>query len=240
MTIQEYYELQAKLMALDKSFNGFCRDFESDLEDVRDTFNKIDVNTLGAGTPTPAGTAVSQPVPTNSGTPPPPPTTTNSSTSAPVMQPKVRKKLNTPVITGPLGDVVKDILAEKEQAAQEAKGPQRTAPYEVEVKNVSLTPNGDYVARVEDSKNNMEAYVPIGQATYEEFNRDPNGLVIDLNKETLTKTEWLPLSTTDISHTLQDVIDSNDSEAAAMAQSAANNLGVDPSQVVFTNPNQGE
>ena len=235
MTIQEYYALQAALQSLDTQVEVISKR----LEDVRDVFNKIDVNLLMTGTPTPAGTAVSQPVPTNSGTPPPPPTTTNSSTSAPVMQPKVRKKLNTPVITGPLGDVVKDILAEKEQAAQEAKGPQRMAPYEVEVKNVSLTPNGDYIARVEDSKNNMEAYVPIGQETYEEFNRDPEGLVIDLNKETLNKTEWLPL-TTDVSHTLQDVIDSGDTEAAAMAQSAANNLGVDPSQVVFTNPNQGE
>ena len=231
MTIQEYYALQAALQSLDTQVEVIT----DRLEDVRDVFNKIDVNLLVAGAPTPAGTAVSQPAPTSSATPLPPPTIGNSTTSAPVIQPKVRKKLNTPVITGPLGDVVNDILAEKEKAATEAKGPQRVAPYEVEVKNVSITPNGDYIARVEDSKNNMEAYVPIGKETYEEFNRDPEGLVIDLNKETLNKTEWLPTNST----TFQDIIDSGDSEAAAMAQSAANNLGVDPSQVVFTNPNQG-
>jgi len=235
MTIQEYYELQAALQSLNTQVEAIT----DRLEDVRDVFNRIDVNLLMPRMPISAGTAASQPVPTNSGTPPPPPTTGNNTTSAPVTPPKVRKKLNTPVITGPLGDVVKDILAEKEQAAQEAKGPQRMAPYEVEVKNVSITPNGDYVARVEDSANNMEAYVPIGQETYEEFNRDPEGLVIDLNKETLNKTEWLPLTTTtNSSHTLQDIIDSGDPEEAANARAAANNLGVDPSQVVFTSPNE--
>jgi hypothetical protein len=238
MTIQEYYELQSKLMMLDSAQSTMG----AVIEEVRDVFNKIDVNQLTTGTPTPAGTAVSQP-PTNSGTPLPPPTTSNSNTSAPVVQPKVRKKLNTPVITGPLGDVVKDMLEEKAAAAEEANGPVRMAPYEVEVKSVSIDGGGNYVARVEDSKNKMEAYVPIGKATYEEFNRDPDGLMVDLDGYILKKIEWIPLSESPMSITttsvtsLQDVIDGG-GEASVFADAAAKNLGVNPGQVVFVDPNE--
>ena len=180
MTIQEYYELQGKLKMLD----SVQATMESTIEEIRETFNRIDPTQLSTGTPTPQ-------TPTVTLTPPAP---GNVTTPQPVAQPKQRKKLNAPVLTGPLKDVVEDMITQK--AAQEAAdaAPKRIAPYEVEVKSVGIGPGGEFYATVFDAKNNEEAMIEVPRATYDEFQRDPDGLMMDLNGYMLEKTEWLPVN----------------------------------------------
>jgi hypothetical protein len=222
MTLQLYYQLQAKLQALET----FASQFMTGLEEAREIFNQIDPNQLG-------GVVTGQPPATSQYAPAAPPTT-----GAATPPPKQRSKLNSPVLTGPLKDVVEDMLSQKRAEADAAAAPKRIAPYEVEVTNVGIGAGGEFWATVFDRKNNEEAMVPTQQSMYDEFQKDPVGLVLELGPETLAKTEWLPLQAITQDATLQDVINSGGPEAAAVAQAAANNLGVDPSQVVFTDPNE--
>ena len=189
MDLQLYYELQAKMKALENSFQQAVQTMGQGLEEVRDTFNLINPSTLPAGfTPTsnpPAGPPVIGGQPTVA-----PPTLTPT----PPFVPKQRSKLNTPVLSGPLKDVVEDMLTEKAQREADAAAPKRIAPYEVVVKRVAIGGTGnDYWATVLDPKYGEEAMVPVPKGTYDEYMKDPDGLVIDLGPDTLEKTEWLPV-----------------------------------------------
>jgi hypothetical protein len=179
MTLQEYYELQGKLKMLDAAMATM----DATIEEVRDTFSKIDPTQLGVG----SASQTSAVTPTVTLTPPAAP--------VPVAQPKQRKKLNAPVLTGPLKDVVEDMLSQKAADEEAAAAPKRIAPYEAEIKSIGIGPGGEFYATVYDAKNNEEAMVEVPKSTYEEFQRDPDGLVIDLNGYMLEKAEWLPVNT---------------------------------------------
>ena len=183
MNLQLYYQLQAKLGTLNAQVDAL----NAGLEEVRDTFNQIDPNQLGANSAAPQPPA---------GIPNSPPNSPSNSTTQPVGQPpKQRRKLSAPVLTGPLKDVVEDMISQKAADAAAAAAPKRIAPYEVEVRDVGIGPSNDYWATVYDAKNNETAMVPVPRGTYEEFKQDPDGLVVDLGPETLEKTEWLPVQT---------------------------------------------
>ena len=197
MNQQLYYQLQAKLQAIEVTTNQLNILFS----EANDLFNQIDPNQLvGVATVAPPA----QSTMSTGTTFPAPPLSTPA--PVPVANPKQRVKLNTPVLVGPMKDMVEDMLTEKAEAAAAAEGIKRIAPYEVIVKDVKHNDlSNDYWASVYDQKHKEEALVPISKGTYDEFNRDPDGLAIDLDCNTLEKTEWFPVK------------ESNDNSAAPVA-----------------------
>lgn len=199
MTVQQYYEMQSELKSMEKLvLQGQLNQqaLEQQFEAVRDAFNGINPANLIGGSAAPANTGIAPTTPPPVAPPyggqlsSPPPGQLGGPVAVPA---KPRKILNAPVIAdGALKDVVEDRLREKAKKEESDAPARRIAPYEVVVQKVAIGPSNDYFATVYDSKNGESAYVEVPKGTYDEFVKDPDGLIIDLGPETLEKTEWFP------------------------------------------------
>lgn len=104
-------------------------------------------------------------------------------------------------LTGTAADMVQDKL--QDQAAEDARkaamvnGPQRSAPYPVEIKKVIPGPQGrGHFALVYDAPTASEGTTPIDDSTAQQLIQnwdDSRKLVIDLEQHEIDDTTWSPV-----------------------------------------------